>query len=118
MYIAKHQIVGVLIAEQIEQAQACTINSTASPATLETSTLVKPAIAGVSRIWVHANYRKRHIATRLLDACCANLIFGFKVNKTKDLAFSCPTSQGIELYKRYTGQADCVLVFPVKHQVL
>ncbi|PUU81586.1 ESCO1/2 acetyl-transferase-domain-containing protein [Tuber borchii] len=53
----------------------------------------RPAILGISRVWVCADRRRRGIATRLLDCAREHFIYGMKIEKD-DVAFSQPTESG------------------------
>ncbi|CUS11230.1 unnamed protein product [Tuber aestivum] len=62
----------------------------------------RPAILGVSRVWVCADHRRRGIATRLLDCAREHFIYGMKIEKD-DVAFSQPTESGGALARGWFG---------------
>lgn len=62
----------------------------------------EPAVAGVSRIWVHPTARRRGIATKLLEAMREEFIYAYEVLK-EELAFSQPTPDGMQFFRKYTG---------------
>ncbi|KAJ4463088.1 putative N-acetyltransferase ESCO1 [Paratrimastix pyriformis] len=62
----------------------------------------RPALLGVSRVWVHKDHRRAAIATRLLDAARAHFIYGYPAAK-EQVAFSQPTPMGRAFATRYLG---------------
>ena len=78
-------------------------------ATVTCKTKEEPAVAGVSRIWVHPTARRGGIATKLLDALRSDFIYAYEVLK-EELAFSQPTPDGFRFFKSYTG-TDEFLVY-------
>jgi ribosomal protein S18 acetylase RimI-like enzyme len=65
-------------------------------------------ICGISRIWVHRSFRRRGIATALLDTARSTLVYGFVFPK-QQVAFSQPTIDGKLLALRYTGTPDLMV---------
>ncbi|XP_037271668.2 establishment of cohesion [Rhipicephalus microplus] len=68
-----------------------------------------PAVCGVSRIWTAPFYRRKKVASRLLDRLRMNFSFGCPLDSRK-IAFSDPTLMGRELAAAYTRN-DRFLVF-------
>ncbi|KAH6923295.1 hypothetical protein HPB50_026712 [Hyalomma asiaticum] len=68
-----------------------------------------PAVCGVSRIWTAPFYRRKKVASRLLDRLRMNFSFGCPIESRK-IAFSDPTLMGRELAAAYTRN-DRFLVF-------
>lgn len=68
-----------------------------------------PAICGVSRIWTAPYYRRKKVASRLLDRMQTNFSFGCPIGLDQ-IAFSDPTLMGRELAASYT-KSDRFLVF-------
>ncbi|KAI1320487.1 N-acetyltransferase esco2 [Mortierella claussenii] len=66
------------------------------------STVPKPAICGINRIWVSTHSRRRGVASRMLDAVRDRFIYACKL-QCSDLAFSQPTGDGRALARRYLG---------------
>ncbi|KAL6312501.1 hypothetical protein AAG906_001807 [Vitis piasezkii] len=64
-----------------------------------------PAICGIRAIWVTPSNRRKHIASQLLDAVRKSFCMGF-VLKSSQLAFSQPTSAGMELASNYFGSVS------------
>jgi len=63
------------------------------------------AFLGIEQVWVHRKWRRRKIATRLLDAARAKFCYGYLV--PSDLvAFSQPTQDGKVFAERYTCRKD------------
>lgn len=68
-----------------------------------------PAVCGVSRIWTAPYYRRKKVASRLLDRLRTNFSFGCVIGLDQ-IAFSDPTLVGRELAASYTKN-DRFLVF-------
>lgn len=68
-----------------------------------------PAVCGVSRIWTAPYYRRKKVASRLLDRLRTNFSFGCLIGLDQ-IAFSDPTLVGRELAASYTKN-DRFLVF-------
>ncbi|OWR42355.1 N-acetyltransferase ESCO2 [Danaus plexippus plexippus] len=97
LYIEKKQIVGCLIVEPKSRAfkllpgdpDCCTIED-------------YPVKCGVSRVWTHANFRRRGVAVRLLECARASFLYGCGVLRS-EIAFSAPTAAGKALATKYCG---------------
>ncbi|CAG5055330.1 unnamed protein product [Parnassius apollo] len=97
LYIEKKQIVGCLVVEPKLRAyklipgepDCCSVED-------------YPVKCGVSRIWTHSNYRRRGIASHLLDCARATFLHG-EALRTSDVAFSAPTAAGKAFATKYTG---------------
>ncbi|KAJ1334424.1 hypothetical protein BSLG_007579 [Batrachochytrium salamandrivorans] len=90
------RVMGCILAASIVQAHATVGNGTFS----NEST---PAICGISRIWVAREYRRKGVATRLLDAVRHRYILG-TVLAREAIAFSQPSDSGGMLACSYLGQ--------------
>ncbi|KAI5288816.1 N-acetyltransferase O1 (Establishment of cohesion protein 1) [Ascosphaera aggregata] len=66
------------------------------------STVVEPAIVGISRIWTSASSRRKGIAMDLLDCVRSNYIYGMEIPK-EQIAFSQPTESGCRLIDSFYG---------------
>ena len=64
-----------------------------------------PACVGINRMWVLPEYRRKGVATRLLDSVRSSLIYGTIIEKDR-VAFTDPTPDGRRLAARYTGRDD------------
>ncbi|KAF8436432.1 ESCO1/2 acetyl-transferase-domain-containing protein [Terfezia claveryi] len=121
LYLLGRKCVGLLLAEKIERAYKITLPSFPSPASfsispstispapidpsdncpsttsldhpLTLSPTPSPALLGISRIWTCSTYRRRGIATRLLDVARQAFIYGMTIDKCR-VAFSQPTALG------------------------
>ncbi|OVA07137.1 N-acetyltransferase ESCO [Macleaya cordata] len=60
------------------------------------------ALCGIRAIWVTPSNRRKHVATKLLDAARKSFCMGY-VLETSQLAFSQPTSAGKLLASKYSG---------------
>merc|ERR1711874_905697 len=65
----------------------------------------EPVVCGVSRIWVMADYRRRKIASQLVDCMRSNFVYGHYLKET-DFAFSDPTPNGIDFASKYLGHSE------------
>ncbi|XP_040076549.1 N-acetyltransferase ESCO2 isoform X1 [Ixodes scapularis] len=104
------KVLGFLVAQQIKEAYRV-IPSESREIThnyLCESTPV-PATCGVSRIWTAPFYRRKRVATRLLDRLRTNFSYGCLV-ELNELAFSDPTMMGRSFAAAYTRN-DRFLVF-------
>lgn len=86
LYIADKKVVGCLIVERITKGFIVENNEILH-------NIEKKAVCGVSRVWVHPLYRRKGIATKLLDSCKNNFIYGYKIPE-EEIAFSQPTDDG------------------------
>lgn len=68
LYIKESRVVGCIIAEGILEAKPVVPDLGLLAASVVVSTTKRKAVIGVNKIWVHRDYRKQSIATRLLDA--------------------------------------------------
>lgn len=107
---ASKRIAGFVAVEGINSA-----NWLLSEDPLTASTDEVPAECGVSRIWIHPNFRRKQIATRLLDTARHSFCPDKIVNKAK-LAFSDPTVAGKDFAKNYM-QTNRFLIYMYRHIV-
>ena len=105
------RVAGFLAAEGIKAA-----GRLVSENPLCISTLEEPASVGVARIWVHHDFRRQGVATKLLDTLRANFLSKVqsppvdRILKREEVAFSDPTNEGLLFAKKFTGQ-DKFLVY-------
>lgn len=112
LYITKQTIVGLAVANPLTQANRL-ISSTLNHSVDYASEEVYAATCGISRIWVLKTYRRRRIASRLLDSVRKNFIPN-KTVSTDQLAFSVPTSDGKFLAAKYTRRKDFLIFTELK----
>ncbi|KAI2805435.1 hypothetical protein RDWZM_008707 [Blomia tropicalis] len=86
-----------------------TANWLISEEPLTSSTVDVPAECGVSRLWIQPAFRRKRIATRLLDTIRNHFIAGSVISKDK-LAFSDPSPCGNEFAKAYM-QSNRFLIY-------
>lgn len=102
------RIAGFIAAERINSA-----NWLLSEEPLMASTEEVPAECGISRIWTHPNFRRKRIATRLLDTLRQCFFYNKTLSKDK-LAFSDPTVVGKDFAKKYIN-SNHFLIYMYKH---
>lgn len=115
LFITTKKVVGCSVAVQIDQGYPV-LPSPGESSTPEKqiaawccSTTPQSAQCGISRIWVHSQYRRKKVATRLLDCVRMNFIYGCIIPREL-VAFSDPTPDGKRLAKSYAGTSQ-FLVF-------
>ncbi|XP_059483533.1 N-acetyltransferase ESCO2 isoform X2 [Neocloeon triangulifer] len=97
LYVEKKQIVGFLLAEEIEQSSRMLDGS-------ETlcSEEIFPVLCGVARLWTVQSLQSTQVATKLVDAMRENFL-SHKTLNMDEFAFSTPTSSsGREFAVAYT----------------
>lgn len=97
------RIAGFVAAEKIQFA-----NKLLSEDPFIASTEQEEAECGVTRLWTHPQYRRKRVASRLLDALRTHFIVGRIIHRTK-VAFTDPTNNGAEFAKFYTGRNDFLI---------
>lgn len=115
LFITTKKVVGCAVAIQIDQGYPV-LPSPEESSTPEKqiaawccSTTPQSAQCGISRIWVHSQYRRKKVATRLLDCVRTNFIYGCIIPREL-VAFSDPTPDGKRLANSYAGTSQ-FLVF-------
>lgn len=71
----------------------------------------KEASCGISRLWVHANFRGKKIGTRLMEAVRGGMIYGFTIPKDQ-VAVTYLGDQGRKFFVKYFG-TETYLVYIV-----
>jgi N-acetyltransferase len=114
LYVVGKKCVGLCLAERIRRAYRVVEDEARNGGDGETKSVAyrgssisvsetpRPAILGISRVWVCADHRRQGIATRLLDCARENFIYGMKIEKG-DVAFSQPTESGGALARGWFG---------------
>lgn len=108
VYIQDHQVVGCVTTERI--TKAFTLNTSASHAVVRTdldqessfraSANSKAALIGICQLWVHPLYRRKHVATQLVNVVREKSIYGMYVAKNL-VAFAQPTRFGVQFAQNY-----------------
>ncbi|KAI9027936.1 ESCO1/2 acetyl-transferase-domain-containing protein [Hyaloraphidium curvatum] len=65
----------------------------------------RPAVCGISRIWVSKGHRRYGFGLQLLEAVRSRFIFGCSLSPAQ-IAFSQPTTAGRRLAERFCGRAN------------
>ena len=66
----------------------------------------KKRLVGVSRIWVHEDFRRKGVATRMAEAMRVRFRFPAAPAPKKELAFSHTTEAGSAFVERYLGAKE------------
>ncbi|CAH1255391.1 ESCO1 [Branchiostoma lanceolatum] len=104
------RVVGCVIAEQISKAYRVLPNDSQpspSPSPLRAwccDTRPVAAVCGISRVWTFRLWRKKKVASRLVDTLRSHFAFGCVLSKD-DVAFSDPTPDGRKFAENYCGTA-------------
>ena len=115
MYYIYISLASKRIAGFVDVVRVHSANTLLSEEPLTASTDDVPAECGVARIWIHPKFRRKGIATKLLDTVRHNVIPDKMVNKEK-LAFSDPTNMGKDFAVKYT-QNDHFLIYTHSHVI-
>ena len=98
---------GAVVAHAIRSARA----ADTADGTVRCNGRARRAVAGIAKIFVHAPQRRRGVATRLLDAVRATLVYG-RVVPRAELAATQPTRDGAALFARYAGTPHFLVYDP------
>ena len=120
VYIQDQQVVGYVNTERINKAftldksvsnmvKIGMDSSIAANGAVTASATSHVALVGICLIWVHPSFRKRTIATRLVDIVREKSIYGMRVAKNV-VAFAQPTRMGLQFAQKYVRPYD-VLVY-------
>lgn len=94
LFVSYKKIIGCIIAEEIDKGFR--INVEDGKQALCCSTESEPAFCGINRVWTCVAYRRKRIATRLLECVCGHYYYGHVLTPSQ-VAFSDPTPVGIKL---------------------
>merc|ERR1712157_318058 len=106
LFISRKRILGYCSVELI--ASAYTLYSANDRSS---EPIQKPTMMGVRQIWCHGNYRKKGIASKLVNCAREKFVFGCCI-PIENLAFSSPTSDGYLFSKKFSGK-DMPLVYDI-----
>ncbi|KAG7390264.1 N-acetyltransferase O1 (Establishment of cohesion protein 1) [Phytophthora pseudosyringae] len=114
VYIQDHQVVGCVNTERITEAfpldtSASNLvvdtnsggeSSVAADGAVTASADSKPAVVGICQLWVHPSFRRKSVATRMVDVVREKSIYGMHVAKNL-VAFAQPTRNGLQFAIKY-----------------
>jgi len=107
----KKKVVGCAVAESIESAYKVLPKSTQPTLQCIVSSQTQPAIIGISRIWVHHQFRRQGIATALLDSIRNHFVYGVSVKKDH-VAVTQPSTEGLLFATGYFGTGEFLVYTP------
>lgn len=105
LYISDKKIVGFLLAEAIDKGFRVITQTGETGKVYMSSDKPICVKCGVSRIWVLSDYRRRGIASKLVESMRNVFILGTYLNQDQ-LAFSDPTPNGMDFAKNYMKRPD------------
>ena len=97
----RHQIVGCVVCEARDFAYAIKVDSDSSDFVERSEEKVKCHF-GVVKIWVHSLFRRKGVASLLMDCIRRNFIYGSWIVKMH-IAFCQPTRCGKQFAEKYCG---------------
>jgi len=111
-----YKVLPTLTANSNESPQPNTSQTPPPPSSLLSSQCLitsqsQPAIIGISRIWVHHQFRRQGIATALLDSIRNDFIYGVYVKKDQ-VAVTQPSTEGFLFARRYFGTLEFLVYLP------
>lgn len=105
LYISQKRIVGLLLAEVIQEAHKMVVNEVSGGKMPMCSDLAAGVKCGISRIWVLPEFRRKKVASSLVDTMRVNFIIGEYLGDL-DFAFSDPTLNGYDFATSYLKRSD------------
>ncbi|KAI9984605.1 hypothetical protein PInf_005965 [Phytophthora infestans] len=119
VYIQDRQVVGCINTERISEAftldkTASNLvtkddeNSVASEGAVTASIDSRSAVVGICQLWVHPSFRRKNIATRMVDVVREKSIYGMHVAKDQ-IAFAQPTRNGLQFAQKYMEPAEVLI---------
>jgi len=116
LYIQKKKVIGCAIAEIIESAFKIYLPQSTENVEVQSDKCIiskepHPANIGISRIWVHQQYRRQGIATALLDTVRNTFIYSVSVKKDR-MAVTQPSSEGRLFATHYFGTGEFLIFTP------
>ncbi|KAL4139545.1 hypothetical protein PRIC2_003040 [Phytophthora ramorum] len=120
--IQDHQVVGCVNTERITEAftldkSASNLvaqtnsdekNSVAADGAVTASATSKPAVIGICQLWVHPSFRRKSIATRIVNVVREKSIYGMHVTKNL-VAFAQPTRNGLQFALKYMEPCEVLI---------
>ena len=95
LYIINKRVVGMASAESIREAYFLHDNN------FDRDHEKQKALIGIHQIWVHSRFRRRGVASRLIDTVREKMLYGMVVPRNQ-VAFSSPTEAGASFARRYS----------------
>jgi N-acetyltransferase len=123
VYIQEHKVVGCVTTERITEAftlDKSTSNlvapasskgeegSGAAEGAVTASASSKAAVVGICQLWVHPSFRRKSVATRMVDVVREKSIYGMHVAKNL-VAFAQPTRNGLQFAQKYMEPCDVLI---------
>lgn len=107
LFIADRKVTGMLLAESVETGHRMIPNNEPGKTAKVycCSEEPKPIICGISRIWVLADYRRKKIASSLVDCFRSQFVYG-RYLREHEFAFSDPTLNGIDFASKYMASQE------------
>ncbi len=118
IYISGKRVVGCILAEAINSERLLLKDAEHGSSTTEPQSKTAPdketaAMVGIYQMWTHQSYRRKGIATRLLDTVRQRFVWGMNMGR-EALAFSQPTTDGLALAQAYCGSEKRVSTYTIK----
>lgn len=105
VYVTDRQVVGCVAVEPIKRAFPIDLTASTIEVPSVDEAAFRPAVVGVCQIWVHPRFRRRQVASRLVDAVRDKFIYGLRIAKDA-VAFAQPTRDGLVFAKQYVSPGD------------
>ena len=96
----KHQVAGCVVAEPISRAFRLSSSSENHHTVSTCFSKAEKVSCGISRIWTYYPYRRKGIASCLVDVVRSTFVLGSQLEKGQ-IAFSDPTADGIYFATKY-----------------
>jgi len=116
IYVKKKKVIGCAIAENIDSAFKILPQFTDTNEVLSDKCIIskesQSAIIGISRIWVHVQFRRQGIATVLLDTIRHHFIYSVSVKKDL-VAVTQPSTEGRLFSTKYFGTSEFLVYTPL-----
>jgi len=121
IYVKRKKVIGCAVAESIESANKVLPQSTGSTTTDSTQVQCESciiskervqALIGISRIWVHHQFRRQGIASSLCDTIRNHFIYAVSV-KRDQLAVTQPSTEGQLFARKYFGTGEFLVYTPI-----
>lgn len=92
LFVCDGEVRGCLVAESIDWAYPVHDAKPGDVKPMSCELARQPCVCGISRVWVHSLWRRRKIASKLIDSLRCH--FGVAPLSWNDIAFSDPTPEG------------------------